>query len=55
MEYVLKPMSVHLKVPRGKKLRFAEQSWLVVYYSISFCSGLVRGYTSVENPCCMSC
>ncbi|KAK4512123.1 uncharacterized protein ATC70_013366 [Mucor velutinosus] len=46
MEYVLKPMSVYLKVPRGKKLRFAEQSWLVIYYSISFGSGLAIFYNS---------
>ncbi|KAI8637694.1 TLC domain-containing protein [Parasitella parasitica] len=46
MEYILKPLSVHLKVPHGKKLRFAEQSWLVAYYSISFCSGLAILYNS---------
>jgi acyl-CoA-dependent ceramide synthase len=41
MDYILKPLSIKAKVSKGKTLRFAEQSWLVLYYSVSFTSGLV--------------
>ncbi|KAI7901593.1 TLC domain-containing protein [Cokeromyces recurvatus] len=46
MEFVLKPFSVFMKIPKSKKLRFAEQSWLVIYYTISFTSGLILFYNS---------
>ncbi|KAI8971492.1 TLC domain-containing protein [Mycotypha africana] len=46
MKYVLKPLSSRLNVSKGKVLRFCEQSWLVIYYSISFTSGFIILYNS---------
>ncbi|KAI8885617.1 longevity assurance proteins LAG1/LAC1 [Backusella circina FSU 941] len=32
MDYILKPLSMKAKVSKGKTLRFAEQSWLYIFY-----------------------
>ncbi|KAJ1500318.1 sphingosine N-acyltransferase lag1, partial [Coelomomyces lativittatus] len=39
IEYCFMPLAKALKCKKKLLLRFSEQSWLVLYYSISFCCG----------------
>jgi very-long-chain ceramide synthase len=47
MDYVLTPLAGFLGIKKRKpKVRFAEQAWIVVYYTISWCTGIYIIYNS---------
>lgn len=47
MDYVLGPLASILGIKKRKpKVRFTEQAWLLLYYSISWCVGMYTMYNS---------
>ncbi|EXJ81157.1 hypothetical protein A1O3_07447 [Capronia epimyces CBS 606.96] len=47
MDYLLTPLASSLGIKKKKpKVRFAEQAWIILYYSISWSVGMYTMYTS---------
>lgn len=52
MDYVLKPFAQWAGVEKKKDLvRFSEQAWLLIYYSVFWSIGMVSASLSFTVPC----
>jgi acyl-CoA-dependent ceramide synthase len=52
MDYVLTPFAQWAGIEKKKDLtRFAEQAWLLIYYSVFWSIGMVSGGIAYNVPC----